>query len=404
MKILLITSYFPSFDIQYNDPRTKFLYYYAAEWVKQGCEVLVLHSPPRYPRIFSQAIDLLEKRLGFKSLQLSRFRQNPKAVQAAAYEVDGIKVIRMPIRKLIPHRDFLSCDLSRHRKEVLKRCKESGFQADFVISDFLTPSAYIADDIRLCDGTPFYQVMHQVDFAYLKRKPALRKIFNHAAGVLFRSYSHAVLFKQEGLPAAYEDYIFTGIPNDTQLGNPREGIKKLLFVGSLIPRKKVDIVLQAIASSRGRSCYELEIIGDGPSEDSLKALTVELGLHEQVVFSRRLPREKIFEKMRNADCFIMVSQDTFGMVYIEAISQGCIAIAAKDQGVDGIIVNGDNGFLVELGNVKELTELLDRLLLLDSNKIKRVSTNAIKTASQMKDGQLAQDLLKRLIEHKETCR
>jgi len=402
VKILLITSYFPSFDIQYNDPRTKFLYYYAAEWVKQGCEVLVLHSPPRYPRVFSQAIDLLEKRLGFKSFQLSRYRQNPEAIRVATYEVAGFQVIRTPIRKLIPHRDFLPWDMSRHRKDVLKRYKESGFQADIVISDFLTPSAYIADDIRQCDGTPFYQVMHQIDFDYLKSNSDLCKVLYQASGVLFRSYSHMQRLKQKGFVPAYEDYVFTGVPNDTQMGKPRTGVKKLLFAGSLRITKNIHIILKAIASSRGRSCYELEIVGDGPYEESLKAMAVELGLQDQVVFSGRLPREKIFEKMRFADCLIMVSKETYGMVYIEAMSQGCIVIAAKKQGIDGIVVNGDNGFLVECGNVKGLTELLDRLLLLDSNKIKRISNNAIKTASEMTDGQLAQDLLRRLIEHTKT--
>jgi glycosyltransferase involved in cell wall biosynthesis len=399
MKILLITSYFPSFDIQYNDPRTKFLYYYASEWIKQGHEVLVLHSLPRYPRVFSLAINLLEERLGFKSLQLSRFRQNSEAVQAAAYEVDGIKVIRTPIRKLIPHRDFLPWDLSQHRKNVLKSYKESGFQADIVISDFLIPSVYIADDIRRCNRTPFYQVIHQSDFGYLKSNSSLRKALSQASGILFRSYSHTQWLKQKGFVPAYEDYIFTGVPDDTQMGKPRTSVKKLLFAGSLRVTKNIHIILEAIAVSRGRTHYELEIIGDGPYEERLRALTVELGLQKQVVFSGRLSREKVFEKMRLADCLIMVSKETYGMVYIEAISQGCIAVAAKNQGVDGIIINCENGFLVECGNVKELTELLDILIQMDKQEILRISENGIQTARQMTDGQLAKDLLERLNAH-----
>ena len=189
MNILIITPYFPSFDIQYDDPRTKFLYYYAVEWVKQGCEVLVLHSVPRYSAIFSQMIYLIEKQFRFIKFKWSRFWQKHEAVQFANYEIDGIKVIRVPIRKIIPHHDFFSWDLLRHRKEVLKRFNESGFEADIIISDFLTPSIYIAYDIKQYNHTPFYQVLHQTDFKYLKKsKLALQKVLGQTSGLLFRSY------------------------------------------------------------------------------------------------------------------------------------------------------------------------------------------------------------------------
>jgi glycosyltransferase involved in cell wall biosynthesis len=400
MKILILTSYFPSFDIQYADPRTKFLYYYAVEWVKQGCKVLVLHSIPKYPRFFSQMVYLLEKRLGFNKLQLRRFWQKREAVQAANYQVDGVKVIRTSISKSVPHRDFFSWTLSRHKKKVVNLLKESGFEADIIISDFLTPSAYIANDIKQHYHTPFYQVLHNVDFYYLKKyKAVLRKVLDQASGILFRSYPQAQLFKREGFVTPYEDYILSGIPHDTVTGNVRTCIKKLLFVGSLRITKNVHIVLQAIAASQSRKHYEIEIVGDGPYTEALKVLTNEMGLIEQVVFSGRLSREKVFEKMRTSDCLVMVSKETFGMVYIEALSQGCIVIAAKNQGVDGIVVHGENGFLVELGDAKALAELFDQLVLLDQQDIRRISSNAIQTALKMKDDELAKNLLKRLTAH-----
>ena len=400
MRILLITLCFPSFDIQCDDTRTtRFLYYYAAEWVKQGHQVLILHSVPCYPRFFSQCVDLFENRLGFDKFQLSKFWQNPEMVQKANYEVDGIKVIRTPIKKLVPCHDYLPWQLHGHRKEVLKQFVNSGFEPDIILSDFLTPVIYIANDIKRLNDIPFYQVIHLTDFTYLRRKTGLHKMLNQADGVLFRSYPHAELFKQEGFEADFMDYMFSGVPNDMPMGLPRTAIKKLLYVGRLIPRKRVHVLLEAIAASKARIHYEIEIVGDGPCESSLKFLADKLGIQNQVVFSGQLPREKVFEKMRNADSLVMVSVDTFGMVYIEALSQGCLVVAAKNQGVDGIIVNGENGFLVECDDVKALTELLDQMMLLDKQEIIRITGNGLKTAIEMTDGHLAQKLLERLSVH-----
>lgn len=404
MKILLITSYFPAFDVDYADPRTKFLYYYAVEWVKQEHEVLVLHSVPRYPYFLSRMIYLWGKKAGIENTQLTRLHQHREAVQSTNYSFAGINIIRNPILKLIPHRDFFSFELRKHKANVLKSFKESAFDPDIVISDFVTPSAYIANEIKIHNKIPFYQILHQVDFEYLKKNGTkLRKAFDQANGVLFRSYSQGKLFEQKGFSASYKDYIFSGVPNNILMGNVRKQIKKLLFVGSLRLTKNIHVILQAIAECQSEKHYELEIVGDGPYEKELRLLVNKLGLNDQVVFGGRLPRDKVFKKMLAADCLIMVSKETYGMVYIEAMSQGCVVIAAKNQGIDGVVVNGENGFLVEEGDVRALSKLLGRLLLLDSNKIKRISNNAIKTANEMKDGQLAQNLLKRLIEHKETC-
>ena len=52
--------------------------------------------------------------------------------------------------------------------------------------------------------------------------------------------------------------------------------------------------------------------------------------------------------MRESDIFILPSRnETFGMVYMEAMASGCITVCSKNDGVDGIIRDGINGFLCE---------------------------------------------------------
>ena len=52
-----------------------------------------------------------------------------------------------------------------------------------------------------------------------------------------------------------------------------------------------------------------------------------------------------------SDVFVLPSvNETFGMVYLEAMSQGCIPIGTSGEGIDGIIENGKNGYLCDRNN------------------------------------------------------
>ena len=80
----------------------------------------------------------------------------------------------------------------------------------------------------------------------------------------------------------------------------------------------------------------------------------------------------------------MVSRDeAFGLVYLEAMSRGCITIAARNEGIDGVIVHGVNGFLCEAGNEDELVNLLRHIDSLSENELIKISSNAIETARNM---------------------
>lgn len=84
------------------------------------------------------------------------------------------------------------------------------------------------------------------------------------------------------------------------------------------------------------------------------------------------------------------------MVYVEAMSQGCIPIAEKNDGIDGVVVNGKNRYLTELGNTDELATLLAKLSVMDKKTIETISKKAYETASMMTTEQLAESLLHRL--------
>ena len=91
-----------------------------------------------------------------------------------------------------------------------------------------------------------------------------------------------------------------------------------------------------------------------------------------------------------SDVFIMISKDeVFGLVYLEAMARGCITIASKNEGMEGIIIDGYNGFLCEAGNHDELCKIIRIINDLPKEKINEISQNAINTARKYTDEAVA---------------
>lgn len=400
MNILIITPHFPAFDIfreRSEDPSTKFLYDYAVEWKKMGNNILVLHALPKYPSFFPWVVRLVEAVSPGNKLQLKRYIQNQATLKYSDYVDNGIHIIRIPVSKYIPHRDYFSSHIRKLAQRANFELQRIDFQPDMILSDFLSPSLAVACHVKGLFEKPVFQIFHQTDFRYIKaNRKVMLGLLGNASCLLFRSYPMKRQFERMGIHLRHYDYMFSGVPSGTKIGSRRRMVRKFLYAGAIRYSKKVHRVIQAFAAAPLDDQCRLEIVGGGPDEQALKQLPVNLGIAERVTFLGRVPRKKVFERMRRADCLVMVSKETFGMVYIEAMFQGCIVIAAKGQGIDGIVVDGENGFLVPVNDMNALTEIMHRLSCMDENEVARLSRNAIDTAAQMKDDVLAYHLLERL--------
>lgn len=96
------------------------------------------------------------------------------------------------------------------------------------------------------------------------------------------------------------------------------------------------------------------------------------------------------QQLREHDIFVMISkQETFGLVYLEAMAAGCITIASRGEGFDGIIQDGVNGFLCEAGNWHELSRIITHICELSSGDLCKISEAAQKTALELTDEKAA---------------
>jgi len=397
MKILIVSPHFPTPDafIELSeDPRSKFLLRYALSWANLGHSVTVLHTPPRYPLLFNLIAKLCNKLNLFPQLNLARFLKSKKTVSQAIYKYSNITIYRFPMVKLKPNSDYFRYQISQ-----LSSClSHSFFDRDFdmVFCDYLSPSADLIEVLfPTLSRSNIFPIIHQTDVSYFnKNRKKYTEFLSKASTVLFRSKSLKEFFNQNIKGIQSSELMLSGIPDDTELGCARVQVRKFLYAGTLRESKNVHRLIAAFSKLR-KSGHDvvLDIVGDGEYRPRLEMLVESLSVKEAVHFRGRLNHDAVFRAMKEADVFVMVSRETFGMVYVEAMSQGCITIAAQGQGIDGVINNGANGFLVPLESDDILEDLFRALVNSPPEKISLVSSAAVDMAREMTDTNLARALL-----------
>jgi glycosyltransferase involved in cell wall biosynthesis len=134
--------------------------------------------------------------------------------------------------------------------------------------------------------------------------------------------------------------------------------KEILYVGQLILRKRVDLLLTAFSQLDVPSA-RLRIIGKGKEEQNLKKLANQLDITDRVSYSQGMPNAEIVAAMASADVLVLPSKfDGWGAVVNEALMVGTPVICSDRCGASDVIENGRNGYVFEAGNARAL---LDRL-------------------------------------------
>jgi len=151
----------------------------------------------------------------------------------------------------------------------------------------------------------------------------------------------------------------------------------VLTIGNLIPTKGHDVLLRAFATATAEfTTIRLEIVGEGPERTRLEALARELHIADRVRFLGRLSRADVGRLLRNCLLFALPSSyEGLGCVYLEAMSSGKVAIGCRGQGIEELIHQGRNGWLVDPESVEQLAAGLS-VLLRDAELRRAIGANA----------------------------
>ena len=154
--------------------------------------------------------------------------------------------------------------------------------------------------------------------------------------------------------------------------------KNLISIGRLSKEKGFDDLLKLFKKiSNKYPSWKLNIIGDGMEKNALLDLSLELKLGDKVIFHGYQNKDYINEMLLNSSIYIMTSHtESFGIVLIEAMNCGvpCISYSSA-QGANEIIVNEENGFLIDNRNEDEMINKIE-LLMEDEKLRKKMGKNA----------------------------
>ncbi len=150
-----------------------------------------------------------------------------------------------------------------------------------------------------------------------------------------------------------------------ELLRPRSNAKaiKILWVGRLITRKALEILIEALALLPVEIRYELTVIGDGPRRRSLQKLAQRRGVSPHIRWCGQVSQQEAHEQFLVADVFAFTSlRDTTGTVVLEALAAGTPVICLDHQGA-GAVVTPECGIKIPVTNRREVERQLSETII-----------------------------------------
>ncbi|WP_173107701.1 glycosyltransferase family 4 protein [Bacillus sp. KH172YL63] len=269
--------------------------------------------------------------------------------------------------------------ISKQMKEIEKSLDPK--EIDFIHAHTVFSDGGTAYKLHKKYGTDYIVSVRNTDINFFYKyaihlRPFMYKILKNAKAVVF--ISHA--YKQKTLDLLPEKVLSEirekchVIPNgaddywhDQALSEGRikeSSNVRLLFIGLIDENKNLGTVIKACEKLiKDGVNASLEVVGNGPLEIQNKDLCKELGIQDHVVFHGYVKDQaKIQSIMNQSDIFVMPSyRETFGLVYIEAMSRGLPVIYSYEQGIDGFFKEGEVGYSVDPDQSETITEAIKKI-------------------------------------------
>ena len=178
-------------------------------------------------------------------------------------------------------------------------------------------------------------------------------------------------FKDEIEPAMRKRNLFTQVPVipnfiERQIYEDVPRKNYVLAVGGFNKVKGFDRLVEVweMICKRNPTNWKLLIAGDGKEFENIKALVQEKKITDKVQLLGRLTNEAVFQYMRLSKIYALSSySEAFSFVVLEAM-QNKLPVIAFDvrAGPKNLIRNGETGFLIEDGNLKEYANKIELLM------------------------------------------
>lgn len=237
----------------------------------------------------------------------------------------------------------------------------------------------VAYEIKKVTNKPFIIAIRNTDLNYFyKYRIDVRKyghkILLNASKIILISPSYQNLLKELIPPNVYSkiERKIEVVPNGIDafwFNNPPNSIttkkkKDFIYVGDIRSNKNIDLLIKSfIKVSSNPEIGKLRLVGFRDTTRYEKILKDNYSSISNIEFYDRKSKEELKEFFKDSDIFIMISKkETFGLVYIEALSQGLPIIYSKGQGVDGYFEDVKIGEKVDCNNIDDISNAMLKIV------------------------------------------
>jgi glycosyltransferase involved in cell wall biosynthesis len=345
VKVLFLTHNYPR---KTGDASGNFLQLLARSLKGEGVEVRVV-APASAGVSDHETID---------GVSVDRFHYAPKGRETLAYEGNMALQVKESWGARVKLLGFLG---SEFRCAVNAR---RAFEPDIIHAHWWFPNGLVGTWTARMADRPLITTLHGTDVRLARTvafsRPGFRHVLQHSAAVT--AVSQFLADEAQKVVSTSAPTV-APMPVATDLFSPggqRQG-NRLLFVGRLNQQKGIELLLRALAVTTSKP--SLDVVGDGPDGERLKALAGQLEIADRVNWVGALPQEKLREYYRSATALVVPStNEGLGLVAVEAQLCETPVIAFHSGGLSDVVADGRTGVLIEDISASALAQGIDSLL------------------------------------------
>ena len=341
----------------------------------------------------TRAIIEQQRAMGWETFHVTGEKQG--ATEASVEEIDGLVFYRTPplsgllarlpvINQLagIPRLERTLCQVIEKVKPDILHAHSpalNGVAALRAGSRFNLPVVYEVrafwEDAAVDHGTSKewgarYRLTRGLETYVLKKADAITTICEGLRGdIISRDIS---AHKVTVIPNAVDARRFSmngRVDQELQVSLGLAGMTVLGFIGSFYAYEGLTLLIEALPEVlNNNSDVRVLLVGGGPQENLLRKRVDELGLHEMVIFTGRVPHDTVQAYYNLVDVFVYprlpmrLTDLVTPLKPLEAMAQGRLVLASDVGGHRELIQPGINGELFRAGDVTSLTKAVLDLL------------------------------------------
>ena len=161
-----------------------------------------------------------------------------------------------------------------------------------------------------------------------------------------------------------------------------------LTASRLVPYKRINLIAEAFTKMPDK---KLLIIGDGPEEEKIKAVS-----GNNIEFLGYKSGEALVNYMQKAKAFVFAAEEDFGIMIVEALSCGTPVIAFSKGGASETVTDEENGILYPEQNAESIIEAVKRFEL----QMNKFDPHTISDSAKKFDRKIFEEKIKGFVDTK----